>query len=361
MLHTDAFGRPGAPAPTTSPQERAGSHTVDRLRETAPCAAEAGLSKQDKGAPQWEEAFPCSSRREEIATEPANTTASKGTRRFAEIPLQLIDPDPRQVRGHKDLQAEDFTDMCANVARHGVLQPLLVRPGGSPGRYTLIAGEFRYEAARRAGQATLPCYIEEAPLERTDVVLEQLSENLHRKQLSHLDLARAFHWLTLPMGEGAGLKAKDLARSLGKSEAFISEHRRLLELSHEDQQQLEAGTLSFDRARAKLRTRTVRTSGVGVDRPERGRRTPCPESKACAGETAPSDAGGITAPTPARLDNGHYVYAQYSGRHAETNLTVLITGADCADPPLHGVVRALERHLHFLKLKQSRERRGETP
>jgi ParB family transcriptional regulator, chromosome partitioning protein len=219
----------------------------------------------------------------------ANALARQASRRFEEIPLVLIDPDPEQVRTYKDLDDEDFAEMCTNVAQYGVLQPLLVRPGNAPGRYTLVAGEFRYEAARRAGHARLPCYIEEAPLDRTTRLLHQLSENLHRKQLSHMDLARTFHLLTLPLQDGGGgLRSCELARRLGKSEAFISEHRALMQLTPEDQQSLEAGILSFEQARMKLRKRST-----GHNAPEK---KPLGQAARAIPTPPPSAAGAVTCP-----------------------------------------------------------------
>jgi ParB/RepB/Spo0J family partition protein len=264
--------------------------------------------------------------------------------------LECIDPDPAQVRGHNNLEAEAFAEMCANVAEFGVLQPLLVRPGNHPGRYVLIAGEYRYEAARRAGHTNLPCYIEEAALDQTTLFLHQLSENLHRQALSHMDLARAFYWLTLPVADGGGgLRAAFLARRLSKSEAFISEHRALLHLSLEDQKRLEEGALSFDQARAKVRASKARKhteADPAANDPTEG-------------PLASNGTNGHSLKIPSRLDNGQYIYGPYSRGHTGTNLAVLIVGPDKSEPALDAVVRLVERHLHYLKLKLARKKRTE--
>lgn len=289
------------------------------------------------------------SRREEQPFHCTAVQTAGRSRRLAEIALELIDPDPDQVRQQNNLNTEDFAEMCANVAEHGVLQPLLLRRAAVPGRYLLIAGEFRLEAARQAGLTSLPCYIEDSPIDMTELRLLQLSENLHRQSLSHLDLARAFHWLTLPEGEGGGLRAVDLARRLGKSEAFVSEHKKLLLLSAEDQQQMEEGKLSYDQARMKLRLQANRQRGEKIHLTTADWMT----------ESTPTDqmaptANRSTQPSGERLDNGNYVYSRYSGSYPETSLTVTVSGPDPADPELDCVVRAVERHLHFLKIKQRR-------
>jgi ParB/RepB/Spo0J family partition protein len=330
-----------APAATSPPL---GQRQEGPTPHPAPSPERSPSPPEAKSLPQPGEGWPEppapseSSRREESGPAPRNVASARPIRRLANIRLDLIDPDPHQVRGHNDLEAEAFNEMCANVGQYGVLQPPLVRPSTTPGRYTLIAGEFRYEAARATGHTTLPCYVEESSLDQTAIVLCQLSENLHRRQLPHLDLARAFHRLTLPRDEGGGgLKAKELARRLGKSEAFISEHRSLLELSAVDQQRLEAGTLSFDQARAKVRGRAAPRRRAG-DRSARGGTCPTPNALP-------------------NLENGRHVYAQYSRIHGDTNLAVLVAGSAQTAPPLECAVRAVERHLHFLKLKLSRESR----
>lgn len=284
------------------------------------------------------------------------------SRRLADIALDQIDVDPAQVRQENDLTTEVFSEMCANVAAYGILQPLLVRPGNTPGRYTLIAGEFRYEAARQAGLTTLPCCIEEASLTQTDLYLRQLSENLHRQALSHMDLARAFQWLTQRDQDGGGLRAAELARRLGKSEAFISEHKKLMELSPADQQRLETGSLTFDEARLQLRSRSSQQETERPDRPV-AQETAIP-APALGSARHVSDTAERTAPDPSsqeRLSNGQFVYPRYSGCHPETKLTILVSGSDSTEPDLDRVVRTLERHLHFLKLKQRRQAASPAP
>lgn len=297
--------------------------------------------------------------RREVPSEPDVTVQETGqVRRLAEIPLQLIDPDPHQVRQENDVTSPAFQEMCANVSAYGILQPLLVRPGTIPGRYTLIAGEFRYHAAQAAGLEVLPCQIEETPLSQTELYLRQISENLHRSALAHLDLARAFAWLT-GQDEGAGrLTAKELARRLGKSAAFICEHKMLLQLSEEEQGALENGSLSFDEARQRLRQQSTR-------RRKMPRATTVAEAPLPGGTHGEKPGGEQVADQPKVMEteverpvsraSGPQCYPSYTGHYPETGLTVQVSGSATAEPELDAVIRVLERHLHFLKLKQRRQ------
>jgi hypothetical protein len=63
---------------------------------------------------------------------------------FAQIAVELIDPNPHQPRTRFD--EESLDELAASIGALGVLQPVLVRKSAD-GRYQLIAGERRLRAA----------------------------------------------------------------------------------------------------------------------------------------------------------------------------------------------------------------------
>src|SRR5882672_9051690 len=69
------------------------------------------------------------------------------------IAIDKIDPNPEQPR----TELGDLTELTASIAEKGVLEPLLVKPSRSTGRWMIIAGERRFRAARAAGLKELPC------------------------------------------------------------------------------------------------------------------------------------------------------------------------------------------------------------
>jgi hypothetical protein len=85
------------------------------------------------------------------------------------IPLSEIDT----ARGG---ELPDLEPLVRSVARHGVLQPLLVRP--ADGRFELIAGSRRLRAAARAGLAEVPCFVHACDQTRAAALAE--AENLRR-------------------------------------------------------------------------------------------------------------------------------------------------------------------------------------
>ena len=74
------------------------------------------------------------------------------------VSLYDIDTNPDQPR--KTFDPEKLKELASSLKRHGVVQPLLVRKNGL--RYTIVAGERRYRAARLAGLKTVPVVLTEA-------------------------------------------------------------------------------------------------------------------------------------------------------------------------------------------------------
>ena len=97
---------------------------------------------------------------------------SDQTRRFEHIPKELIDPDPEQVRSRIDVESEEFRGLCETIARHGLIQPIEVRPGEKEGHYTVVAGGRRLQAAMMIRKIDkVPCVIIEEGIDRFQAAL----------------------------------------------------------------------------------------------------------------------------------------------------------------------------------------------
>jgi len=82
-----------------------------------------------------------------------------GEPQFRHVPIDLIGPNPDQPRTEFD--PASIESLAASVANAGVVQPVILRPVAD-GRYELIAGERRWQAARRAGMRRIPALLREA-------------------------------------------------------------------------------------------------------------------------------------------------------------------------------------------------------
>jgi ParB family transcriptional regulator, chromosome partitioning protein len=163
--------------------------------------------------------------------------------RFEELPLDTIEPNPRQPREVFDEEA--LAELVSSVQLVGVLQPVVVRET-EPGRYQLIMGERRWRACREAGVATIPAIIRETP---DDALLrDALLENLHRQQLNPLEEAAAYQQLLAEFG----VTHEELAGRLGRSRSHVTNTIRLLQLPPGVQRRVAAGVLSAGHARALL-------------------------------------------------------------------------------------------------------------
>ncbi len=136
-------------------------------------------------------------------------------------------------------------DLAASIGRHGVLQPLVVRPVAE-GVFEIIAGERRWRAAQRAGLFEVPAIVRDA--EEHHALELALVENVQREDLSPADEARAYQRL---MSE-FGLTQDQVAERVGKSRAGVANMLRLLRLPAEVLGWLESGQLSTGHAKVLL-------------------------------------------------------------------------------------------------------------
>jgi ParB family chromosome partitioning protein len=161
---------------------------------------------------------------------------------FAEIPVGMIRPNPRQPRQVFDPDA--LAELVHSVREIGVLQPIVLRQVDDG--YELIMGERRWRAATEAGLEAIPAIIRETADD--DLLRDALLENLHRAELNPLEEAAAYSQLL----EDFGCTHEELSRRIGRSRPQVSNTIRLLRLPPAVQRRVAAGVLSAGHARALL-------------------------------------------------------------------------------------------------------------
>ena len=161
------------------------------------------------------------------------------------VSVSLLDPHPLNPR-------DDFGDvagLAASIAADGLLEPVVIqRRPDAEGRYWILGGHRRVEAARSAGERLVPA------TERPDrgpgaAVVTMLVENGHREPLNPMAKARAFGYLR----DEEGLTLAEIARKTGFGPSVISESLALLELTPDTQEAVRTGQLSAGKARAAVR------------------------------------------------------------------------------------------------------------
>lgn len=136
------------------------------------------------------------------------------------ISVDELQGNPLQPRGV--ITPESLVDLVDSIKEHGILEPLVVAK--TPAGYQIIAGERRWRAAKIAGLETVPSIVKEtSPRGMLEMALV---ENVQRIDLNPLERAKAFSRLN----EEFGLGTSEIARRIGKSQAYVSNSLRLLTL-----------------------------------------------------------------------------------------------------------------------------------
>ena len=130
------------------------------------------------------------------------------------------------------------------MRQHGILQPLILKAKG--GRYTIIAGERRYRAARKAGLKTVPAVLKDA--DEKEVLQLSIIENIQREDLSPIEEAEAIARLM----EQYNLNQEQVAAMLGRSRSAVANTLRLMGLTPALRQLVLQGALTGGHARALL-------------------------------------------------------------------------------------------------------------
>ena len=159
--------------------------------------------------------------------------------------LPLSQVEPRQDQPRDSFDEERLQDLAASIARHGLIQPVIVRRLEG-GYYQIIAGERRWRAARMAGLHEIPVRV----LQADDRSVSELAlvENLQREDLNPMEEARGYQKL---IGD-YGLTQEEAAAGVGKSRSTVTNALRLLNLCGPVAAMVENGELSAGHARALL-------------------------------------------------------------------------------------------------------------
>ena len=161
---------------------------------------------------------------------------------LSEIDIDRIQRGRYQPRQMFD--AEALQELADSIRSQGVVQPIVVRPEGDP--FELVAGERRWRAAQLAGLQKIPAVIRELDARSTAAIA--LIENIQREDLNPLEEAQAF----LRLIEEFDLTHQQVAESVGRSRAAVSNLLRLLDLAEPVKQQVNKGLLDMGHARALL-------------------------------------------------------------------------------------------------------------
>jgi ParB family chromosome partitioning protein len=165
------------------------------------------------------------------------------------IPIEQIEPNPRQPRHDFDEQA--LQELASSIRLHDIVQPITVSQLTAGGKYRLISGERRWRASKLAGLKDVPAYIRQA----NDQELLELAllENLQREDLNAVEIALSYK----RMMEELNYTQEQVAERMGKERSTVANYIRLLKLPPDIQVAVRKNEISMGHARALINVDTV--------------------------------------------------------------------------------------------------------
>jgi len=139
------------------------------------------------------------------------------------VSMAAIRPDPHQVRTLVDIESDEFRDLVANIEQQGLLQAITVRWLPSERIFEIVTGHRRYHAAKALGWRVIRANVRDVSDEAKTIL--QLTENIHRQNLSPLEEARAFRQYM----EQHHLTHEQVAKEVGKSRVYVTESVTMLD------------------------------------------------------------------------------------------------------------------------------------
>ena len=159
----------------------------------------------------------------------------------AVVELSVGDIDPNRNQPRKKFDDDALLALADSIRHNGVLSPILVARDGR--RYTIIAGERRWRAARLANCPTIPAIVRDwDDVHRQEAALV---ENIQREDLNAIEEARGIRRLM----EECALTQEVVAERIGRSRSAVANILRLLNLPKRIQDAVIEGTLSAGHAR----------------------------------------------------------------------------------------------------------------
>jgi len=140
--------------------------------------------------------------------------------RFMTVAVERLEPSRQTVRSSEPLRNQEIVELAQSLKELGLpLHNLVVRHGRKQNTFEVVCGERRLKAARIAGLENIPVVLIDVANDE-EVRQLQLIENIHRRELTPLELARALKFFIDP--QDVGESVKKICRLLKKSRSWVN-------------------------------------------------------------------------------------------------------------------------------------------
>lgn len=179
------------------------------------------------------------------------------------IPLSLI----TMISNYRDVEpvtekAPDIIELSESIKKHGLMQPVLLRPGKKADSYELIFGHRRYIAMKLAGFDSIPANIKTVADE--DILELQVTENLQRKDVHPMDEAVAFKSLM----DQKKYSIEEISLRFAKNPIYIAQRLKLNDLIPEVQKKFKSNAILLGHVMLLARLTAADQLEVIKSRPE---------------------------------------------------------------------------------------------
>lgn len=183
--------------------------------------------------------------RRKVPVEPPSLSAlfQPGEGTVVQLPVDQLEPwrdEDGKRQPFRLYPSEKMEDLAQNIRENGVINPCIVRPWN--GKYQILAGHNRTEAAKLAGLTRIPCIVKEvdddlAALYMVDSNLYQREQILPSERASAYELKMRVYrrkgYRSDLAGEEPISAAQRVAEEAGDSARSVNRYVRLLRLSPE--------------------------------------------------------------------------------------------------------------------------------
>ena len=160
------------------------------------------------------------------------------------IEVKITEVMPNNNQPRKSFDEEKLEALSESIKEHGIIQPIIVTKKGD--LYTIVAGERRWRAAKKAGIKKIPVIVREYD----DVTTAEIAliENLQREDLNPIEEAQGYRALM----DEYNFTQEEISAKLGKSRSAIANSVRLLTLDDYTKDKLVEGEITEGHARCAL-------------------------------------------------------------------------------------------------------------
>ncbi len=168
---------------------------------------------------------------------------------LVDVDLSTLTPHSQQDLLYAPPSPEELKRLAADIERNGLRQAIEILTDG-----TIIRGHSRVLAAKQIGLTTLPAIVLEG-LSESDVLKALAEDNLNRRHLSPLEIAKSFAVIqssSLKDATGENLSRamsrlqKQIAQQFGISKKTLQRYIRILDTPLSVQHAVTKGYLSMD-------------------------------------------------------------------------------------------------------------------